>query len=173
MIKNYAHLLIDPVEPNTFQPSAAFEQLNKISGIAEYYNFPRHQTADEYDQHIRLANVFAQNATPEIIRERQTQWHLLTGLNPQLLTLNIQDTVELRHAIHGVASLFNPDDIQFFIDKNRIHTAVADSVRKDFEYAALREEALSNAVWPSMQWVPSPKTLNTIIQELRHATPSQ
>ena len=30
MIKNYAHLLIDPVEPNTFQPSAAFEQLNNF-----------------------------------------------------------------------------------------------------------------------------------------------
>ncbi|MAE51254.1 MAG: hypothetical protein CMH27_05555 [Micavibrio sp.] len=173
MIKNYAHLMIDTVEPGTFQPSAAFEQLNKISGIAEYYNFPFHQTADEYDQHIRLINVFAQSATPEVIRERQTQWHLLTGLNPQLLTLDIQDMVELRHAIHGVASLFNPDDIQFYIDKKRLYRPVADTMRKDFEYAALREEALSNAVWPSIQWVPSPKTLNKIIQQLQPATPSQ
>ncbi len=126
-----------------YKPAAAFEIAHNISGIAHYYKFPTVTVEgeasnlsiffDSYTGNKYFKDVMAcyrhplecdyrrekiAELDPALMGELQGEWQALKDLNPELevVQIDVNDPLHLMDALRGAASLFNPDDISFFLD---------------------------------------------------------
>ncbi len=154
------------------QPPVTFERREKVTGISETYDLPDGLSPQKLDSyvmtvmHARLSCML----DPDEAAERLTGvFDLLAESNPQLkkLAFDRQDWHKGYHALMGVASAFNVQDIQYWLDNTTGMT-----IRKDEAYDALRSETAEIA--GNIGWRPAPDTLRDIrrrIEEKKDAAP--
>ncbi len=171
-----------------FLPSANFEAANGITGISADYRLPRGMNVKQYHRYLRRG-VFTQliewplntdwqivpksNIRTARIKKLGEEWKRLKQLNTELEKVVLEDcdpdilpSVQ-QDAIAGCASMFNPDDINFFI-RHHIETRRCDTLgalAADEEYKTLLKGAEELASC-RLQWVASPETLVAIRKQL-------
>ena len=171
---------------SAFMPAVAFEVFNGVDGIAGDYMFPEVKVGvepypnagraaifyryitDTYDgpvcgcfQTIGNKDIKISDPPPDLMRRMQEDWKKLMDLNPELQTVRFDrnNPLSLLYALSGVSSLFNPADIDFFINLQE------GSAQKLPEYNALFGEVRTMST-VSIQWIPAPQTLAFIKEKL-------
>ena len=170
------------------QPARRFEIRTGISGIAGDYQFPEGQTATQFEsrhrwQHLPEGNVpppalvesgliatptlppnlpleTLTSLTPQVKEFYVRTWDSLVELNPVLkdIKLDRTNTVELSHAIFGVSSGFNTNDINHYLEGNRSGAPFGEY----FNDPRFRWVTAESGARP--EWIASPETLNAITE---------
>lgn len=155
------------LEPGYRQAAAEFEQQTGLTGIAGRWSFPGGMTAKameslvrKHDNAILSGNITLQDCN-RIFRDI---WDQLTRCNPDLNRLQIDenDLQTLRHAIMGVASGFNYDDIEEFI-----HIGGGDVRKEDPAYRTFFDH-IQRMAGTGIYWIPSLKTLREIERQINN-----
>lgn len=159
------------VPPKGFhQPPVEFEKRYGLKGIAYDYTLPAGLTSVDLQAYadLLLYQRVAQISTVEQFEARVREiWNVLAEMNPALRGLKYGDPLMLYDMIRGVASAFNPSDIDNFNHGYR-HSEM--EARSDFKTLT---EAFKRAVAPKVSaeefemqfhlgWVASPETLKLI-----------
>ena len=147
----------------------ALEQKTGFTNIAGHYTMPGDLHAHELENYAQMIRNLSQNnkiPRAEGLDKLHAVWSSLRRLNPELnsITLHRDDLMQVFHAVMGVTSGFNPDDIHEFI-----HIGGAQMRSSAPDYRA-RVRKVENALG-HIGWVPSLKTLDTIIGQLDKAPP--
>jgi hypothetical protein len=120
------------------QPPFKFQTAARIRGVVEDYGFPEGVVPDD-----------------------------LENINPRLenVIFNRGDIEEIYHALYGVASGFNVEDINYFLELCRkgVYPAVWSRSQPDIKPVA---EHIEGRVRQHMEWVVSPPTLKKIKSKL-------
>jgi hypothetical protein len=154
----------DPFHRNS-KPAVRFEVVNGFENIAGYYLFPDGMNASEYEDYINTKRY------PESADTMLAEWGRLVALNPELSVVKF-DASEYRqvyYAVMGAACLFNPIDIDFFVNFKSFTNQefTAEATRSDPRHMALL--SFVNAHYPDLRsicWVPAPSTLLEIKRQL-------
>ena len=133
-----------------FFPSEKFSIDNRIN-VSKKWNLPEKYN-EQLIQNICLNVEKNQDEYIEMAKE------ILT-LNPELLNIRATTGLNLYDIIMGDVSRFNFDDIKFFIEDWKFDTKEGNIIRKN-----LRDLEKKYSI--EFQWIPSPKTLSTIINHL-------
>ncbi len=150
------------------QPALKFERSANIRGIAANYYFPQGRTPSEFEC---WAYSFCSADQPGRWEKQflDKTWAALVSLNAGLETVETNHVPALQvAAIHGAASLYNPEDINFFLRISKI-TGVARTDIMDYmaSYIALHEDIQSRA-GVCMEWVAAPQTLLKIYDQVKN-----
>jgi len=127
-----------------------FRHLNKPEDAIPLYTYI-HQLAERLDQ---------ENA----VFFRQI-WHELQELNPGLqeISVNSSGAENIYHAVLGVTSQFNADDIAFFLQDSASYGIYQNKP----EYIKTRKSIYTRLGEPhSLCWLPSPTTMARIVTQL-------
>lgn len=146
------------------QLSCDYEQAAGVRGVAASYQFPNQLTATRYDHWANSFCGFRNGDGAQETHFLQDTWDDLIALNPQLRRVNTYGhPTTLRYGIFGAASLFNPDDIEFYIEiERRCDSApMALLVHSLPSYKALHNEIFIRT-GVETSWVAAPKTLLTV-----------
>ncbi|MCE9507290.1 MAG: hypothetical protein K8R48_03100 [Alphaproteobacteria bacterium] len=147
------------------QPPVDFEKKYSLTGVSQRYRLPEGLSPRDL-QNYALLSWRKESLTVAEQQERLAGvWHLLTAYNPELNKVlhDPQDTDTLFHAIMGVASAFNIEDIQGFISSaTQPHRAW--EMEKTSEFIKLTEVFNHYAIPDrlNLRWVASPVTLRSI-----------
>ncbi len=182
--------LKDAFNPVSRKPAVRFEMKTGLSGISQEYVFPQGMTAREFEglyfwRGGKMPPVWAQYAdlpernvealpydidtflnlsSPQLNALYRGVWEEMVKLNPVLADFGL-DTTSTRaiyDALLGMASAFNLDDIDYYLD-----------LRKDRRPAALESmqhplnEEIREISGTRMEWAPSPKTMQRVAEMLR------
>ena len=152
------------------KPAQEFERRANVTGVAGEYIFPEGKVADDVFLELqKLINETNHNLSLKELQDHiDNTWDELVTLNPELSVIEHIDDYRLKaDAISGVASLFNIDDICFFIDFRRtVASFVAIGAR---QYGPYRElwNTVEKLCEDQTAWVPAPKTLSAIFEQVK------
>lgn len=165
---------IIPIQPDkrkSAQLPLDLEKSTGITGISNPYLFPDQKSASEYDLWA------GETCTPRLgDDEKQTgflknEWTRLVKLNPCLGIIKTNDNPRfMRNVIFGAATLFNPDDISFFIEVQRRtqSSRVALLVHQTIPAYGELVRAIESRTNQSIQWIPSPATLVSMYRQVKN-----
>lgn len=167
-----------------YKPALAFEIQHGLSGLAEYYAFPAGHNARSFEQHVRAYSnmIYSSYETlcvndhcdveqqirpvmPVIDHAAANDWAQLVALNPQLSAIKFDDANLLlrHHALYGVASLLNPDDINFQVQLSACEGALVVTKMPDLvDGWSEAFNRVSRKAGNSPQWTPALRTLQKI-----------
>lgn len=151
------------------QLSREYEQAAGLKGIAASYKFPDGLSATRYDHWASSFCGFRDGDGALETDFLQETWDELVALNPELNRVNTHGKAfHLRHGIFGAASLFNPDDIEFYIEVHRRcgSAPVALLVHNLPVYRALHDHITARTGVETL-WVASPETLLKIHDQVK------
>jgi hypothetical protein len=170
-------------------PARDFEFHAGIDGISAHYVFPRGISATWYDKYLEKAEYgpktwkcysfngdhtfFLKSPDPALMASMLKDWDELIALNPALrkVRLDRSSPMNLVHALNGVVSQFNVDDINNFLEVPRVTgrniTAVDNLKIHDMSKMQVKIEL---AAGTQIQWVLSPATIKKIQQALEKKT---
>jgi len=149
--------------PHFHQPPVDLEREHGFTGIAAHYKLPEGLKASELQGYGEILRHAAQagELSVEAMNEKFDEVLLsLAARNPQLAKLDPgEDWLGRYNIVLGIASEFNPKDIQFFID------TYPDIVPKDGaeHYTKLWE----NIRGLPLVWMPAPDTLISIATQMQ------
>lgn len=141
------------------EPARHFEEAYGLSGIAEKYDFPEGLSARKIEKdgywkkdHPTLSQLWAQ----------------LVDRNPRLnaVTLREDSRLDLSHAVQGVASGFNVNDINFFLELDRKGVPAGAYLDKNAETREIYDWIRKETGRDDIRWVPSPPTFREIKRQL-------
>lgn len=163
-----------------FKPSVAFEVFNGVSGISGFYEFPEGMTPRAFEYEIRSwervldyyrfdpSGVRLAGEVPSFyIDKRREMVSALVALNPSLSEIDYDpfDALNMHHFLFGVASLFSPDDVKFFMELKKVTRFCASYAMKIPGYAELSDEINARVEMPR-RWVASMNTMLEIKRQL-------
>jgi hypothetical protein len=167
------------------QPPRAFEEFNKVSGIAGRYIYPDNISVNQFEQQLRndhldlwdyykcvnhvlvLAKPFPTQKFNEIRRLKDE----LIELNPILSTIPCDEHSprEVFDIVFGAASSINEEDIAFFMEHRKENLPGQHSAMRDQSYSMLFNSINSHPCTKvKIAWVPCKKTLLNISQQMQH-----
>lgn len=155
------------------QPPVDFEKATGLTGISQKYKFPGGLTARQFDMCARgILPPFNQNP-PEALGALKQIFNSLSALNPVAKAIpHGDDPRYLVHAIFGMASSMNIDDITFFIEQCRAtnNGPVAHLTRQNPAYLSrFLPIVVGTGVYPS--WVMSPATMDKAYAQIHNRRP--
>lgn len=147
---------------NFYQPPLDLEKTQGMTGIAGNYKMPEglsHVELQAYGEVLRHAEL-AGDISADTMNDKFDQLlGALEARNPQLSTIRqTEDKLSRYNVILGIASEFNPKDIQFFIGAYPAFAAPDDP---DYDATWSRIAHLQLA------WIPAPETLKEIDRQLQ------
>lgn len=148
-----------------FQPAVDFERRFGLTEIAGRYTMPEGVTASDLQAYALLFKSRDPVAALDgLIRVTE----VLKELNPELhvLRYNQENVMSVFHIVMGVASAFNTDDMQHFLDSTGY---AALKMQSSPEYGSLCRafnKAATNQPL-NMQWVASPSTLTEMRRQFK------
>ncbi len=150
------------------QPPVIYQNGAQVSGIAQDYDLPGDMVAEDFDILVKDLLLPYSDSSPEMTGAVRHIFNKIAALNPAVAALPHDDNPKyLRHAIFGVSSSMNLDDIKFFIEQTKATNGgpIAYLVRQDRAYDEMCSfiEARTGV---SPRWVPSPQTLMKICQQV-------
>ena len=95
-------------------------------------------------------------------------WAQLVDRNPRLnaVTLREDSRLDLSHAVQGVASGFNVNDINFFLELDRKGVPAGAYLDKNVETREIYDWIRKETGCDDIRWVPSPPTFREIKRQL-------
>lgn len=189
---NVASLTAEERDVLSHQPARRFEVKTGITSIAGDYQLPNGMNAAQFEDHFNwqflgdrtvpppalaekglmtsatspeLNLDVLKTAPPEVGQFYRQTWDHLVELNPILKDVKLDRTnlVEVNHAISGVSSGFNTNDINFYLERNRGGA----SAKGYFEDPRFKWIAAESGERPT--WIASPETLTTITNSVAEA----
>jgi hypothetical protein len=157
-------------DPTFIQPPALLETRNAVSGVARHYRLPRGLEAEQIQTYARIVSeqraaglISAKKANDRMLRVL----HALERLNPELkaLVYDRHDPHKVSHTIWGVASAFNPKDLQFYLDGNTWGSSNESPV-----YGPRIRQLQGKLVQGCIGWVAAPETLSGIWAQVKDRT---
>lgn len=155
-------------------PAREYEEQARVKDIAGRYSFPGGLDACRYERF--LYSFFPWRDEPvdekELLSLRR-EWDKVAGNNSALECVEPDYTSRgsLLNALVGAASLFNPEDIKFFVEMCKagvdyvaLHTA------KDMDYNRV-EMFIHQRTGTPEGWVLSPQTLCRILEQVKDRPP--
>jgi len=146
------------------KPAVAFEVNSGVTGISGYYKFPNDMNPTEYERFVEKS-FYGKLLTPDVLSAMQDEWKILKYINPSLkkIIVDTNNAGLLREVIEGVASLFNIDDINYFVDvqDNKKRVDIVSYSEENEEWKTLMDY-VENKTGLHVAWVPSLRTLNTM-----------
>lgn len=103
--------------------------------------------------------------TEDFQTELKSAWNELVRLNPPLAKVEPQKMVDYYHAILGVVSGFNIDDIMFFQKGHRKVEVVGKWAQTFADIRSMTFEIETETGY-SLSWVPSRKTLKRVMKQV-------
>lgn len=168
-ISRYLKGFVDGAAKSGRQLSAEFEVASGLRGISANYKFPDQQTATQFDYWASSFCSFRDGDSVQETRFVQGVWGQLVRLNPELGEIKTEgNPLFIRNGIFGAASLFNPDDINFFIELPKI--TKCDTVALLAHSTAVYEDLsmeIDSRTGVTRQWVASPETLLKIYDQVK------
>ena len=176
-----------------YKPAADFELRTGLTGIAGWYAFLKGLSPWEYETKIRKAyggkkvmgcyetigshRVQVRDVPKKLLRGMQKDWQALVTANPELarVPMDTNSGHDLFTGLMGVASLFNVDDIAFFLGLrkatgNDLPAACAREVIAGYE---ARRDVVQERVGAHACWVVSPATLEKMEKKLKIGSAAQ
>lgn len=150
------------------QLSKIFEEEAGLKGIAAAYAFPDNMNATEFDHWAGAYCSLTDDNTLSEQRHLKNVWQKLQALNPELQRVETGDECDfLRDAIYGTASLYNPDDLSFFIDfKKHVDSDMVRYFSMQHKDYAARDKFITDRTNIARQWVAGPETLMRIQEQV-------
>lgn len=139
------------------QPSLRFEVQAGLSGICGQYIFPEGIQPFELEEMLVMLPLQA-----EALPLFQDIWRRIELLNPVLGAVAVQkaDSADIYHALLGVTSGFNIDDINFYLDTKRRGLKPWAYSQQQPHLKKLYDDIQARACL--MLWVAAPETLEKI-----------
>ncbi len=158
-------------------PAVEFEAQTGLTGLSGSYTWPNGMCPVATMDRIRHPNIIAY--TQEIYDEVLGLADALIALNPDLASVRINraDPESVYHFISGVASRFNPSDIDFYLNDYAFNIpgrSVIMACRGDWSTLEPFEDWINQHVMMQyikaqlgveMRWIPSPSTLQHIVDQ--------
>jgi hypothetical protein len=163
LLRTYAAVQTPKRSSGTFtQPAIAFEKATGLNGISQTYRLPGDVTIREIQGLADVLRVMAKRG--EMPQETATD-HLrrvaaaIEALNPDIVALRFDrdNPQKLFDVLLGVASAFNPQDIQYYLDGNTAFSS--------YSIPSYHEKILR--IHGPIDWAPCPETLDLILEKQR------
>jgi hypothetical protein len=162
-----------PRKIKSSQPPVTYEARVQVTGVSRRYNFPGGLTPEQFDLVAADLLLPHEDTGPDMMGTLKNTFNKLAALNPGAESLAHDNNPRyLRHAIFGMASSMNLDDIRFFIEQCKYTNdgPVAVLAHRDPNYDHLYN-MVETRTGVSTNWVASPATLMHIYEQVSTRPP--
>jgi hypothetical protein len=165
-------------DPNFNQPAVNFEKKHRLAGISGQYMLPEKITSEMLQAYALFVHGDPDMPVSECHERLETTWKHIGILNPALAAVLVdrRNTDSLFHAVMGVASAYNADDIEHFLtEKKRYSLTKKDppgvKMHRSPAFLKLTDTFNKSAVTTGeslvLYWIASPQTLEKIETQFR------